>query len=390
MRRMKRTPGWVCWILVAIIVLSGCKIVDPQKSERATRKNWDRFLRDGYNRTNYDRIKNFDGTTRIDGYRLWQGWYRGVPIALYSCVVQQPYVSPTGGGIKSMSIILAVEEGRPLPTANAKAPVKIRVTIASEKTYEVKELDTSLMVDRPSLMALESQVVAAGRIKADVRETGGGKLGVTVNVLKVPTQYVFDLEKALAERKLSGEKKIVPAPVWPPYTPEEFSKRMREALAEFATRPEATGGVSLRRWEIESVDHPMWEDADAVKALLAAASDEELAKALCFMGVKDNEDPFYLTRLDRICPLLVKTGEHGSAEVRNQFCCILSCSIQWPKDLSVLEPLLAKKDDDVRASVLAAFANRHKMPSDRRLLRKLAESDNEAVRFWAKQLLSGQ
>lgn len=347
------------------------------------RQRWAAYLKDGYERSNFDLIfASHPSVGSVDGYRVWQGEYRGVPIALYSCI----YSKPWGGDLGWISIVLAVEEtAMPLPddNPNYRGPPVVRSVVReiAEHKYAPEEIAINSILSNPR----DQNSWEIGQVRVEVKDQGKGRLGFMINAAKKPTWAAFDLEQALKGETLSGAKKIKPLP-FKKYTPEEFAKAMISILK--------TTEVTTARWwasapsssQMIALDHPMWEDPAAVKMLLTTAPMKELVYAINFMG-RQCKDSMYLRRLESIDSTLLGLANHKSAGVRGASGRLFGGHL-WPKDVHALEPLLKSDDPGIQSSVLRAFANRGELPRDIQRVRELAKSKNEQVRFEVDQLFT--
>ncbi len=143
----------------------------------------------------------------IDGYRVWQGEYRGVPIALYSC----GYAKPWGQGMGWISIVLAVEEtGVPGPDVYCEysgPPIpRLVVREIAEHKYAPEEISIRSILNDPEY--LNSWDIA--QVRVEVKDQGGGRLGFMIDAAKKPSWATFDLEQALNGETMSGAKEIKP------------------------------------------------------------------------------------------------------------------------------------------------------------------------------------
>ncbi len=365
---------------MAACLLGGCGV---RESEMTTRRGWEGILlsaRKHPHRTNYDKIFNFDGTTRIDGYRLWCGFYRGVRIELYSCVLQQRYYSWTRGGIKYVAVLLTAWPG----------DAKGNGSIVAEKRYPLDAIDTSLLVEDPGLEPDYIQNVAAGRLRAEVEDRGHGSLAVRLNVQTVPEWYEFDVERLLKEsgyvlsegpRRVTWER----PPVWDHDT---FVRVMRERMRGFDTTGERWWEGTPRRKQIQLLDHPLWEDPQAVSKLLQSNEPTVVVFTLKFMRLKNYVDPFYVASLKGVGDDLITLGWHSDGSVRAAFAELLFRATHWPTDIDEIEPLLASDDPAVQCAVLEAFLKQGKMPEDEARLRALARSEDSLVASRARRMLS--
>lgn len=189
------TPRALCSIavlLLAVLFASGCA---AGGSEMTTRQAWEAILlsaSEHSTRTKYDNVRNFDGTTRIDSYRLWRGSYRGMKLELYSCVLQQRYYTLSPAGITYVSVVLTA-----WPGSSGSGGV-----ILGEKRYPVHMVETPRLVRDPGLKPAYIQDVAAGRLEVQVVDRGGGILAVKLDALKEPKWHEFDLDALLAQSRI--------------------------------------------------------------------------------------------------------------------------------------------------------------------------------------------
>ena len=163
-----------------------------------------------------------------------------------------------------------------------------------------------------------------------------------------------------------------------------FAERTLTATSGFAL----LGGYPLDH-EVNAIDHPLWEDATAVKMLLARAPAKSLVHCLRFMRMRNHVDPYYLLSLDSIDEALLATASHRNHDVREAFARILISSIHWPGNTKALVPLIYNENDSVVAAALRMLDLRKVVPADRRRLKELARSnDVYYVRDRAKSLLA--
>ena len=369
---MRLTVLALVWLAVFTPVACSRK---PSSEE--FRQSWSDRLRDGYGRTNFEHIfVSVPSAGMITGFRMWQGEYRGVPIALYSCSHSKPW----GGDFGWISIVLAVEEtGIPGPGvySNYSGPPIPRLVVReiAEHKYTPQEIEISSILANPK----RPRTWNIGELRVEVKDQGAGRLGFRINATRKPSWSAFDLEQLLKGENLSGPKKIEPM-TFKKYIPEEFAKAMISILK--------TVGVASEQWWLASpswsqaiaLDHPMWENPSAVKELLTTAAPKELVYAIHFMG-RRCIDSMYLRRLESIDSTLLGLANHKSARVRRAIGYLICSSSVWPKDVHALEPLLKSDDPEVQSPVLRAFANRGELPRDMQRVKELAKSKNEQVRF---------
>jgi len=352
--------------------------------ETKLRQRWQDSLRDGYRRSNFDEIYAIDprvGT--ITGFRLWQGEYRGVPIALYSC----SYSKAFGGDLGWISIVLAVEEtATPLPAVHPHyaGPPLARSVVreVAEHRYPSGEIKVGSILRKPG----RDNSWRIGQVRVEIKNQGDGRLGFKINAAKKPSWITFDLEQALKGENLSGPKEIKPLP-FKQYTPEEFAKTMVSILKTFKVTASPWWHSKPRSSEMATIDHPMWEDAVAVKALLTTAPPKELVHAINFMERRSWRDSRYLRRLESINLTLLGLASHESPEVRGAFGMLLNSTLLWPSDIGKVEPLLGSSDVQIQAAGLAAFADRGDAPKDLQRVKELANSKDSQVRFEVERVL---
>jgi hypothetical protein len=362
-----------------MLFTSGCA---AGESEMTTRHDWETILLSAperSTRTKYDNVRNFDGTTRIDSYRLWRGSYRGIELELYSCVLQQRYYTFTPGGIRYISVVL---------TAWPENPDSDGV-ILDERRYRARMVETSRVARDPELKPAYIQDVAAGRLEVQVLDRGGGILAVKLDSLKKPGWDEFDLDALLAQAGMeptggSGEIASDSPPEW---DRKRFVAAMGERMRQFDTSAERwwEGYPSPR--QIRLIDHPKWRDPEAVSELLQTKSPEVVVNTLKFVRLMDYVDPFYLTSLCGIEGDLLQVGQHPDRRVRAAFAELVLRSEHWPNDLDTIETLLSSSDSNVQFAVLRRFIKRNKCPEDRKSVEELAQSDNEAVAEAARDVL---
>jgi hypothetical protein len=384
--QMSSAKNYVAILLIAALcgMVAGCRAQSPAESAKSCREAWDRFLRDRNASTDYHLVNNIDGVTRVDGYRVWRGSYGGVPIALFSCIVQQPYVfyERERGGIISMSIILGVQHP------------DFSVVIVSEQEHTASRLKTAEMVYTPDSPHWESMLVAAGRVKVEVKDMGDGQLGYRANVQKSDEWRSFDVQEALIQagfKPADGPLEFLPPP--PSYTVEQFCELMAERLAGRCADGRETRWFAYRTAgadEVAQVEHPLWEDPEAVRALLERLDGYPLANVIAFMDVRHSRDPFYLVRLEEagLTPVLLNAVlSSGTPEVRDRFNSLFRNTGNWPGMGGGLELLLRTGDRELVATALKRFCRRKVKPNDMSVVRELAESDDEDVAERAKMIL---
>ena len=369
---------------LAVLTPVACRSIQDRDD---LRQEWRTMLRDGSKRSNFDLIYVFEpGIGGVEGYRVWQGEYRGVPIALYSC----SYSKPWGGDLGWMSIVLAVEETAiPLRDVHLNVPVdytgppiaRLDVREIVEHKYSPLEIDIESILRDPR----HQNTWQIGQVRVEVKDQGDGRLGFKINATRKPTWAAFDLEKVLKGENLSGAKKIKPL-AFKKYTPQEFAKAMIAMLKKARVTADPWWRSSPTSAEMIALDHPMWEAPAAVKALLTTAATKELVHAINFMK-RRCKDSRYLRRLESIDSILLGLANHKSSEVRGAFGNLLWQELLWPKDVHALEPLLETDDTRVLTGVLGAFADRGEVPRDMQRVRELGKSKDSFVRSRVERLL---
>jgi hypothetical protein len=352
--------------------------------ERKLRQRWGRYLKDGFERSNFDKIAAVDprvGT--VSGFRLWQGDYRGVPIALYSC----SYSKAFGGELGWIGVVLAVEETA-LPLASVHpnysgGPVARGVVReVAEHKYKADDIAISTILRDPR----HENTWSIGQVRVAIKDQGDGRLGFRIGATKKPMWTTLDLEQVLSGENLSGPKQIRPLP-FQELTPEQFAKAMIAILRTFRVTADPWWQSSPTSSEMAAADHPLWEDPSAVKLLLTSAPAKELVHAINFMERRSWRDSRYLRRLARINATLLGLANHESAEVRGAFGYLLRSTLLWPEDVHKLEPLLETDDPQILSQVLAAFAFRGHPPKNSKRIRELTKSKDSQVRFEAERVL---
>ena len=345
------------------------------------RRRWRKYLKDGYERSNFDMIRSSDPSIgTVEGYRVWQGKYRGIPIALYSCSYRKPW----GGDLGWISIVLAVEKtGIPLDNPNYSGPPVARAVVReiAEHKYSPLEIDIESILRNPR----RRNSWQIGQVRVEVKDRGNSRLGFKINASKKPTWASFDIEKLLKNEDMTGPKEIKPT-AFKKYTPQEFAKAMISILKTLRVTAEPWWRSSPTSSEMVRLDHPMWEDPSAMKTLLTTAPMKELVRAINVMN-RRRKDSRYLMRLESINSTLLGLAKHKSFEVRGAFGKLLFREYLWPKDVHLLEPLLKSDDIHVLRAVLAAFADRGEVPRDMQRVRELAKSEDSFVRYGVKRVL---
>jgi hypothetical protein len=220
----------------------------------------------------------------------------------------------------------------------------------------------------------------------EVRDEGGGKLGFRMDPAKEPRWESFDLEKLLKDEHLAGPPKVTPLQ-WPKYTHEEFAKAMIARFETFRMATEPLWNAGPESLEMQSIDHPMWEDPEAVKQLLTTAPAKPFVCAIGVIRRRAVKDPRYLNRLESIDNTLLGLASNPSEEVRRAFADLVWGSDLWPGDVHLLDPLLMSADPIVQASILRAFAIRKTVPHNIGRVRDLAKSPEAPVRSFAEDVL---
>lgn len=380
-----RMAAWVVGCLAGLLQGGCLGPFGPAPWEVArVREQWVAYLENGYGRTGSQPIQHFDpsvGTAM--GCRLWQGQYRGVPIALYSCSFSKAW----GGDLVWMSIVLATEKAGVPPSKDyphySGPPIpRAIVREVAEHRYPPDEIDvTSILTiaHRPNSWDVR-------QVRVEVRDEGNGRLGFRINATKELTWAAFDLEAVLAGEALSGPRTIESLS-YPSLTAEEFAKVMIAELSKWDTK-------SARWWEgfpstaeMSKLDHPMWDDPVAVKALLTTVPVGPLVHAIRVMARRSAKEPGYLLRLESIDATLLGLARHNALEVRHAFCQLLGQTELWPRNVHDLEPLLLSDDRTVQGHVLWAFTRRREVPNRLDRVRELAKSKDEYVRSAAERVL---
>jgi hypothetical protein len=340
------------------------------------RQEWDGYLKDGYDRSDYNEIHAFRPSVGgICGYRMWQGEYRGIPIALYSC----SYSRPWGADLGRISVILAVEEtGLPLrvPYPNYSGPfIRAIVRPVAERRYEPSDIAAESILSIPG----RANSWSIGQVRVETRDEGGGKLGFKVSATRTPQWEGFDLEAILKDENLTGTKTILPLKR-PQYTAEEFAQAMIDKLVTFRVTANPWWGSVPLSSEMVSIDHPLWEDPAAVEQLLKKAPMKALVHAINFMERRSCKDERYLCCLESIDATLLGLASNESAEVRSAFGFLLRRTLLWPKDIRALEPLLMSPDPEIQSQVLNAFTSRGEIPRNMERVKELRNSTDHYVR----------
>lgn len=382
---MNWETGAAMAISFLLLCATGCAGNIPPE---AMRQEWDAALQRGVANNN-EVIHTADYGTGVWGYRMWQGSYRGVPIALYSCVLMTRKEAFGPSSVHYVSVLLVVEKGR-VPTAGADKPVDRPgqasgpVQVMAEQQYRITDLKHKEDDFPPPLGKVLSLGMDVGGITVAVRDGGEGRLGYRLNVMKDDAWGSFDLEQALADYRLAGPRTIAPL-AFPAYTPDEFAKVMRERLGKLEIR-----GQWPTPAQMAEVDHPLWRDPKAMGVLLSTASDVELARALRVMTVLAHKYPQgYFPSLAPIDQLILSMADHKSQEVRSAFAILLDYAAGWPRDPTVLEPLLKSSDPEIVVTVLTVFLriDREHVPRDLSQIETLAKSDNKRVSEMAAHFL---
>lgn len=381
-----RMAAWVVACLAGLLQGGCLGPFGPAPWEVArVRKQWVAYFENGYGRTGSQTIRHFDpsvGTAM--GYRLWQGQYRGIPIALYSCSFSKAW----GSDLVWLSIVLATEKAGVRPSKDypyySGPPIpRAIVREVAEHRFPPGEIDvTSILTEahRPNSWDVR-------QVRVEVRDEGNGRLGFRINATEKPTWAAFDLEAALKGEALSGPRAIESLS-YPSLTAEEFAKVTIAELSKWDT-------TSARWWEgfpstaeMSQVDHPMWDDSGAVKTLLSAVPVGPLAHAIRVMSRRSAKEPGYLLRLESIDATLLGLARHDAKEVRHAFCQLLGQTELWPRNVHDLEPLLMSDDRTVQGHVLSAFTRRKESPRRLDRVRELAASEDGSVRLMAQRVLA--
>jgi len=316
---------------------------------------------------------------------MWQGEYRGVPIALYSCCFRES----AGASIGWVSVVLAVEETAILtPEIHRYArnysglPVaRSLVRKVAEHRYPPTDVAVASIIRDPIHWS-----TGIGQIRVETKDRGVGRLAFRISAVKQSSWRTFDLENILKSEKLSGPKEIKPLP-FDEYTADGFAKAMVSKIKMLLRAKERGSGGSLSSFDLIALAHPMWEDPSAIKALLTTAPAEELVYAIRFMGSRISKDQIYLRRIESIDSTLLGLANHESSEVRKSFSYLVGSSKFWPRDVHALEPLLESDDTEILSQVLLAFVLRNEVPENMERVRELAGSEDSGVRLHANSLL---
>ncbi|MBI5722820.1 MAG: hypothetical protein HZA50_02595 [Planctomycetes bacterium] len=385
-------------VVVALVVLSFSCNKGQAASEDNAMAEWVNNLRDGgIAKSGFVKVygsETFAG--KAEGYQLWRGSYRGIPIALYSCMfqyntifqIEHPSEYPKDSlGVKFIRVLLVVEENA---SGNAASQPVGKSGKASRVPVAVKEF-TSAQIDPGRFVAdpkTDPSGVAIGAAKITVKDNGNGVLAFQFNATKKQEWDSFNLEDALKGRNMTGEKKIV-TPSFPDYTPEQFAEAVTKAFSELKFQDDierSYDNFPTGKAE-EIVAHPMWNNPDAMKALLKKANEKELVFVLNVMMTIDNDfDPWYLSRLASISPEIMELANNESVYVRNGFRDVFKNTF-WPKDLKVLESWLNSKYPELIEIALGVFKAKKYTPSNIERVRELAKSPDDAIKMSAELLL---
>jgi hypothetical protein len=385
-------------ILLASLSLGGCDSKKPAQTEKEVLQLWAERFTDGYDRSYFEWISATDPTIgSVEGFLLWRGTYRGVPIAVYSCLfrhntffqIEHPGDYPgKSSGVRWLRLVLAIERtGNPFPGANPPhtGPTEQRMTIEQAAVAEVTGADIDLKILGLGQDSNDPDAINIALLKAKVTDKGDGVLEVTANALPKGKPITFDMEKVLAKEVLKGPKNILPLAT-PNYTVEEFTKETLTKLDSFEPYSEPWWSTPPRGREMMSVLHPMWHDQVAIRALLAKASDEELANAIRVARVLSAFTDNYFQNLKMDSEFLGFLG-HKSDAVRGAMGVIIGHHSKWPSDPSVLEPYLDSSDPEVVCSVLYSFALRHYRPKAMSKVVALQTHKDQVVRWAAEKLV---
>lgn len=356
-----------CSVWLAFCVLSGgCA------GQRRTRAIWNEHLenyapKSAYEGVHATRYCPFLWATTVEGYRVWQGSYRGVPIALYSRLLEHGSIA-NEKGVQRIGIVLVAEDWRSAATPSPYG--KRETTIVAEKVFKAAAVDMQRLSGPPARANADS--IWIERLKIKVADQGNGVLAFRSDALATGAWHTFDLGAALKDYDLRGEKRIVSK--HPPWTKGEFVAHTIATMKGF----EVEEGYQWWKWalgdaQIEIIDHPRWEDADSVKALLTAAPAEVLPHVLRFMRTKEWNDPWYLVGLATIDDVLLGLADHESGPVRGAFGELVGASVHWPEDIRKLEPLLLSEDPNVSTGAYRAYHNRKETPPKPQKLRRAVQ-----------------
>ena len=368
MSRMTREiAGLGLLALLSVTCLSGCYY----RQRMETRQGWESILlidEGSVLRTPYCGVLNVEGFVGFDGYLLWRGSYRGLRLELYSCVSTAPIVL-VWREVKYVSLVLTAW-GDKLPDG----------VILAERRYRAGMIDMNKLEGHPNY----TRVVAAGRLRVEVEDRGGGRLAVRLNALKTPKWREFDLDPLISDAgfAVSQGPCDIKWPRPPDWDRDRFVAVMRERMKLFDTSRDY-----LTRAEIRQLDHPRWRDAEAVSELLRSRSPEILLHTLRLMVLMNRADPRYMISLWDTGDDLLKMGTHSDKRIRSVFTKLLLCSHERPANLKNIAPLLYSNDPSVRGAVLNAYRMRDELPADTERLEQLAIGWNAYVTSIALDLL---
>jgi hypothetical protein len=361
--------------VVAMLLLGGCSIIEAS-SLSITSARWNDRLRDReMGRTRYSRIVAIDPlVSRVEGLRVWEGTYGRMPIALYTkFMVSRHYLhaSDRAAGLLSLGVVLVAE---PIDDGG-------RVILATT-VFPYSALSTDQLVVDASVRPVYLQQLRIGAPIVKVVSREGSRLEVTIKALTEPRWCVFDLATLLPDAR-EGPDGTVVGRQYPRLSPAGFTEWVLRRTARFPRGEDRHLGVR----EIAAMDHPLWRNATSVSNLLQRAESHSLVYALKFMRRIQYLDPLYLPSLSAAQEHILNLGCHPDPEVRHEFSQLLFNASVWPRDVSVLDPLLASDDVDVQSAVLASYVRSSRQPANKERVEELAKSSDPRVSSWAQDIL---
>jgi len=379
--------------------LVGCesRSRNPSNREADMLNGWYAEFRHGGDRSLFlSDITALDPTVGfMDGELLWRGAYRGIPIALYSCLfrhntfyqVEHPGEYPADtAGVRWLRIILAVERpGSPYPGRNppytGPAEERMRVEQVAMTEFPGKVVDLKALGYRSDPTAPEELNPALLEVK--VTDAGNGMMKVAVNALAKGQACVFDLEKALSKEQLKGPKRIEGLK-FPEYSVEQFVQVTLDKLGKLKPTGEPWWRGTPRARDLGLLYHPLWENPEAVRLLLNRASEKQLVNAIKCLGILSRGVHYRNAAMEA---QLLGYLRHESGAVRGAFSWVVAHADRWPRNPRDLEPFLQSEDPNVLFGVLSAFVLRRHVPKDIERVRELAGSKEASVRDAANELL---
>lgn len=195
-------------LLVLLSVFPACKSEESNAAVgtvEAAYARWTVKLRKGWQRLRFDNvgISSPRLATEVAGYRIWQGTYRGVDIAVYTyCVIQPVYREDTLGGVAQMGLVLAVERaGLPIGEPNYEGPPLPRQIIepAERRIIPLAVINLDALRHEPVRTPPSRTWIDVGRWRARkvVFDKDSRNLTVEMKYTKPEAHVAFDLEKAL-------------------------------------------------------------------------------------------------------------------------------------------------------------------------------------------------